>query len=137
MADGPVCIISNALPRKPTLLIVVVALLLIATAVSQTPHTPPLNTNRAADPDIFIPVFVAGPDNDATPNMVQLLHSTNESLSSSAVPLLTKRHSLNPYELGDPPEQFTPVRKFNIRTLLKVEKLPALKEIPVAKGAED
>jgi hypothetical protein len=82
-------------------------------------------------------MFTGGPVITDVPKIVQLLHSTRESLQLRAVPLSVKRQRSKPYDSDAPPVQLAPTRKLKIRTLLNTLKLPAVKETPVARGEED
>jgi hypothetical protein len=113
------------------------ALLVRSIPVTQTPITPPFIAIFVADPLAVIPVFAAGPLSEDVPKIVILLHSTYVLLIFNAVPLFTKKHVVNPYDVDKLPTQSTPRRKLITCILFNIVKLPEVSVIPVAKGAED
>jgi hypothetical protein len=136
IADAPVCITSYVFRLKLTAFMVVRALLPIVMPVVQRVQVPPLMTNAVLDPVALIPVLFAIPDVIGAPVIVQLLHCNVELLIVSPVLLAASRHESNRYVLVVP-EHIRPAWKFVMPTLIKSERFPDTREIPVADGADD
>ena len=135
--DAPDCTISKAFNCKETPLIDTVAFPPMLNAVLHFPHAPPSAITFAPAPVTLIPVFAVGSSIVAAPKNEQSSISARLSLIFRPVVLIIKRHALKPYSCVSPPEHSTPVKKFTNRQLVIVEKVPAVIEIPVARGEED
>jgi hypothetical protein len=136
IVDAPDCRISNVFRLKLTAFMVLRALLFTVIPVPQRVQVPPLMTNEVFDPVTLIPVFAAIPVVIGAPVIVQLLHCSVVLLMVRPVPLNEKRQVSNKYVLALP-AHIRPVWKFTMPTLMRSERFPADREIPVANGADD